>query len=453
MNRPVSGGEREYLDYAYKKPKALLSFAFVQSTVWLVRPGASAAVGVAFGQYMVYAIFGSEREILESGSEFVINNKAWIERGFGTFCVVFSACVHGLAPKLGMTIQNGLSVLKLGVLILLLLTGIIAATGLTSLPRADNYSDIFAGTRVDANAYSSALLAAFFTFDGWNNLNYSLDELIDPIRNLPRAALSAVCITSFLYISAVISYFLVIPIVDIDTKSSVLAAQFFTMTMGETVGKHVIPVFISLSAFGSVMCMTFGASRIIFSATREGFFPFRDYLGATTSSGAPIGGLMLHMTMSLILMLGPPPGSIYQFLIALSVYPAWCFYALTVIGLLYLRFKEPDTLRPFKSFWITNVIFVCVCIFIIFFPFVPPDELPTNGIPYYLHALIGLSWILLCIPIWYFQVELPRKTQAAEEEPLKGQPQKKREGFSHVVDVMHSYSPTLISEDETKLFL
>jgi hypothetical protein len=31
--RPVSGGEKEYLDYAFKKPKKMLSYMFVTSAV------------------------------------------------------------------------------------------------------------------------------------------------------------------------------------------------------------------------------------------------------------------------------------------------------------------------------------------------------------------------------------------------------------------------------------
>ncbi len=33
VHRPVSGGEKEYLDYAFKKPKQMLSYMFVTSAV------------------------------------------------------------------------------------------------------------------------------------------------------------------------------------------------------------------------------------------------------------------------------------------------------------------------------------------------------------------------------------------------------------------------------------
>jgi amino acid transporter len=370
--------------------------------------------------------------------------------------IVFTTCVHGLAPKWGIAIQNALSLMKIAMLMLVLVTGIIAATGLTSMPRASNYANTFTGTTSDANAYATALLNAFFTFDGWNNLNYSLDELIDPIKNLPRASMSAVAITGTLYTTAVISYFLVIPIDQIDTKTAILGGQFFTMTMGATVGQRIIPVLIGLSSFGSVMCTTFGASRITRSAALEGYFPCAGFFGKLNKQGAPIGGLTLHLCVTLVLMLGPPPGEIYSFLINLAAYPAYIFYGLTVVGLLVLRIREPDTPRPFKSYWIPNVLFVAMCVFLTFFPFVPPAGPATSSIPYYLHALIGISWLVLCMPWWYLQVIIfGGKKKAAEKmidnSVLAGSGSPKKSNTDHVMDVVHSYSPTLFSEDDSKL--
>lgn len=61
-----------------------------------------------------------------------------------------------------------------------------------------------------------------------NNLNYSLDELKNPIKLLPKCAFSAIALTSVLYIGCCISFFVGVPLDVIDPKSAVLAAQFFT---------------------------------------------------------------------------------------------------------------------------------------------------------------------------------------------------------------------------------
>ena len=116
------------------------------------------------------------------------------------------------------------------------------------------------------------------------------------------------------------------------------------------------------------------------------------------------------------------------------------FYGATVVGLLYLRFTRPETVRPLKSSWITNILFLAVCLFITVIPFVPPKEY-TSSIPYYLHSLIGIGFVLLCVPWWYFQVGRKKISpdETEREEFLKS---------SKYEDGLHSYySPTLVMDD------
>jgi amino acid transporter len=244
-------------------------------------------------------------------------------------------------------------------------------------------------------------------------LNYCLDELIDPIKNLPKAALTGVAITSTLYIFATLSFFVVVPKDMIDVKTALLAAKFSTMAMGPTIGQRILPVFIALSAFGSGMCMAFANSRIILAASRDGYLPYAHVFGVTTGKGAPIAGLLLNMVVSLVWMLAPPPGPVFKFLVELSCYPKWIFYGLSVGGLLYLRFVKPNISRPFKSFWISNLLFIAVAIFLTVFPFVPPAQPDSSGIPYYLYAVLGAGFIILCIPWWAYQ--MPKKESIADD--------------------------------------
>jgi amino acid transporter len=439
--RPVSGGEKEYLAYAFPNTRGLFAFMFTQARVFLVGPGCSSALNVAFGEYCLYALFGSKSFIMENSADYPFLSQyfEWVCRGIGVIAILFQTMVHGFAPRIGVKIQDALSMMKILLLCLVLIIGITASTGLTSMQRASNFVSPFEGTKSDPNALSGAFLKALFTYDGWNNLNYSLDELIDPVRTLPRATFSAVGITAILYIAAVTSYFLVIPSEDIDPKSAILAGTFFKITMGEVMGQRIIPFFIGLSAFGSSMCTTFGVSRVTESAAREGYFPFSSKVSYKTKDGAPLGGLVLHLIMTLILMLAPPPGEAFNFLINLACYPEWIFYGLTVFGLLYMRFTRPDAKRPIRSPWVTNIVFLLVSFFIVVIPFVPP-AVYESSIPYYLHALIGFGFCIFCVPWWYIQVVLLSKPD--KDYILSDDIDKYEDGI-------HSYySPTLITTDD-----
>ena len=50
-----------------------------------------------------------------------------------------------------------------------------------------NFKDSFKNTSTSSSEYAFALFKIFWAFDGWNNLNYAVGELRDPVKNLPRA--------------------------------------------------------------------------------------------------------------------------------------------------------------------------------------------------------------------------------------------------------------------------
>ena len=102
-----------------------------------------------------------------------------------------------------------------------------------------------------------------------------------------------------------------------------------------------------------------------------------------------------------------------------------------------MRFSNADAIRPLKSSWLTNIFFLAICVFITVIPFVPP-EVHESSIPYYLHALIGIVFVLLCIPWWYFQIgrSIHSPVQNSDIDTT-----------AKYDNTLHTYySPTLISE-------
>ena len=152
----------------------------------MVRPGQSAAVNIAFGQYLMYAFVGSYQQVLESGNTELASWYETYVRCIGVVGILFTTGVHFFSPKLGIRIQDMLTTIKSTLLLCVVLLGGIALCGGTLAPKTSNFEAPFKGTTTSSNAYAAGLFNIFFAFDGWNNLNYCLDELIDPIRNLPR---------------------------------------------------------------------------------------------------------------------------------------------------------------------------------------------------------------------------------------------------------------------------
>lgn len=60
----------------------------------------------------------------------------------------------------------------------------------------------FQGTIDNPGSYATAIYYVVYAYGGWYNLNYVIDELKDPIKNLPRCAVTALSLTTVLYLLA-----------------------------------------------------------------------------------------------------------------------------------------------------------------------------------------------------------------------------------------------------------
>lgn len=60
-----------------------------------------------------------------------------------------------------------------------------------------------------------------WAYDGWNNLNYVTEELINPYRNLPLAIIYGIPIVTLCYVLVNISYLTVMSPIDILTSDAV----------------------------------------------------------------------------------------------------------------------------------------------------------------------------------------------------------------------------------------
>ena len=308
--RPVSGGEKEYLEYAFPKVKKLFAFSFTQTMVWLMRPTACAADSISFGQFIIYSFTGQ-----------FDGNNYWTARLLAIFCISFTTFIHGYYPKMGIWIQDALTMLKISVLIFTIIIGMLAAGNVGSLRRADENFVGGNSTSVDASSVASAFLQMSFAYDGWNNINYSLDEVIDPVKNLPFISLSSISIVSFLYIFSTLSFFLVVPKSTLTENSTVIAADMFKIALGDFWGQRLMPFLIGCSSFGSVMCMAFGVSRVTLAAAQEGYFPLSisDRLGKLNSKNGPISALILNCCITTLLILIPSQSAYQVFFLIILI--------------------------------------------------------------------------------------------------------------------------------------
>ncbi|KAB8446269.1 hypothetical protein FH972_025249 [Carpinus fangiana] len=353
---PRSGGEKNYLERVYRRPKLLATCVLLSQMILL---GFSSGNSLAFGRYLLYASGSTEGD-------------GWKARGIGVVCITFSVLLHGILPKWGIRLFNVLGVFKIVILFFIVFSGFAALAGHRRVPNPHNFDNAFhlgVGENYGgggAYAYATAILRVVYSYKGWENANYVLSEVKNPQRTLKIAAPLAVAGTTILYTLANVAYFAAISKEDLAASEVIVAGLFFRNVFGDNAGTKVLPVFVALSNLGNVLA------------------------------------LFLHWAITVIVLLAPPAGPAYEFIVDLYTYPGAWINAFVAAGLLYLQYKKSEKwTSPFHSFLPVTVLYVLVNMFLAITPFIPPTG-PTdpNGYPYYVFPIVGVGVLLAGAFYW-----------------------------------------------------
>ncbi|KAL4928866.1 high affinity methionine permease [Aspergillus undulatus] len=394
---PKNGGEKNYLEYVYKKPKFLATAMFAAYAVLL---GWAASNSVVFGQYILNA---AEVEV-----------DRWNQRGIGLACITAAFLIHGFALKWGLRLQNFLGIIKLIIVLIIVVTGWVALAGHTRIETPDNFRNAFEGTTGSGYGIVMALYNVIWSFIGYSNANYALSETKNPTRTLKIAAPIAIGSVGVLYMFCNIAYFAAVPKDQMLESGQIVAAVFFGNMFGARAEK-VMSVFVALSAFGNVLSVIFSQGRIVQELGREGVLPFSKLWASNKPFKSPAAGLFEHWVVSIIIMLAPPPGDAYNFLVNLISYPLAIVNVFVSAGLIYIyltRARNFPNWSPGIKATLPVTIFFCLSnIYLVIAPYIPPSEGQSvyEELPYYLHCVVAIG-IFAAGAVYYlvWAVILPR---------------------------------------------
>lgn len=408
---PRSGGERVYLECIFKKPRMLATCIFMAYVVLL---GFSTPNCIVLGEYAMYAL--------------EIEANRWNVRIIAVAVVTLLCVIHARYQKLGLRIINVLGVFKMVILAIVIVSGVAGAfmgvgsstslltrrrlAGMDSFDLVSNahlgtarrnFSNMFEGSSTQPYDYAHALLKILYCFRGYSAVNSVLNEVRNPIPTLRIAAPVALSLVSVGYILANIAYFLVVSKEDFRSSGVVIAGHFFKNIFGEIIGENVLPLFIMISAFGNIAATSFAQARVNQELGKDGLLPFSGFFAGKSRWNGHTPGLFLHWLVSVIVIVVPPPGEIYNFLVDIGGYPVSVLSVVISLGLLYLQSSPSEHWQsPFRAKKIYTIIFAASNMLLLVLPWIKPAESKGDGrFPYYAYpatalAILGSGAIYWC---------------------------------------------------------
>ncbi|BEI82026.1 hypothetical protein CcaverHIS002_0211860 [Cutaneotrichosporon cavernicola] len=384
---PRNGGEKNYLEYLFRKPKFLATCAYAANGVLL---GWASGNSIVFGEYILRALNHSPDQ--------------WTRRIVAFMAITFCFLLHGTRVRWGLYLQNVLGMLKIGILLVVVVTGFFAFGGHLKVDKPDNFTNAFEGTTASASSFCLSLYNVIWSFVGYHNANFALSEVKNPKRTIRIAGPLAIGLVTVLYILANIAYFAAASKEEITGSGTLVASLLFHNVYGDKAARF-LDIFVALSALGNVLSVIFAQGRVNQELGREGVLPFSRLWASNKPLDAPLAGLALHWAVCLITILALPPGDAYNFVINTISYPLAVINATIAFGIVYLHFRPyADWKTPGWPAVVAAAFFGAANVFLLVVPFTPPPPggEPYATMPYYTHAVAG--WAIFGIGFIYWLV-------------------------------------------------
>jgi len=364
---PEAGGQYVYLGRAFTPA---IGFLYGWSAFLVINTASIAAIAVGFATYLGF---------FTPLTPFAIQVVA-------SLSIVGLTLLNTQGLRVGATVQNLLTVLKIGALLAIPLLALVLPGG-----SAENLQPLWpaGGAGTVALAAGPALVAALWAYDGWIESTYVGSEIRNPGRNLPLSIVLSTALVMLLYVIANLGYlFLLAP--GGVARSALVASDAMKVVLG-TGGALFIGIAILVSTLGANNGIVFTSARIPFAMARQGlFFGWASRLSSRTHS--PNITLLVQMGVAVLLTL---TGSYLQ-LTTYVVFVSFLFYALSAAAVLVLRRREPDLTRPYRAWGypITPVVFILFALYLVIDTIVQTPR----------ESAVGVGIVLLGLPAyWYWR--------------------------------------------------
>jgi APA family basic amino acid/polyamine antiporter len=311
-----------------------------------------------------------------------------------TGAILILSAINYLGVRPGALTQNVLTVLKLGALAVLIVTGLALSTG----PPVTGQLEPLAGRGV-LLAVGAALVPVLFAFGGWQQTNFVAEELIDPERNLPRALLAGVCIVVAVYLLSNLAYLRTLGIAGLARSNAPAADAMFAL-LGAA-GRTLIAAGIAVSTFGFLNLVILVSPRVYQAMARDGLF-FPSLARLHPRYRTPSAAILFQGVWAILLTLSGRYGDLLDYV----VFGDWIFFGATAATLFIYRARERRTADsgPLRfrmpGYPVLPIIFILAALYVV------AGSIASNPAS----AIRGTGLIALGVPVFLFWQRRKRPT-------------------------------------------
>jgi basic amino acid/polyamine antiporter, APA family len=350
---PGSGGSYRYLSEIYG-PRGLgklVSFLFIwQLSFSAPLSVASGAIGFAsYASYLVPAL--NVKYSARSWSVAVP-----LARSFEIRWSAGATTLIAIAVVLVAVFLLYRRITQVGWISRLLWLGVVATiawiivAGLTHFDRARAFSfpaGAFSLSRNFLLGLGSALLVSTYDYWGYYNVCFLGDEIKDPSRNIPRALLLSILLVACLYLLMNVSILAVVDWHEMlrmsDSGNQLYVVSIFMQRIYGAWAANLVTMLVMWTAFASVFSLMLGYSRVPYAAALDGNY-FKVFARVHPRYRFPHVSLLALAGAGLLFCFF----SLADVISALVVIRILLQFILQAVGVILLRWRQPELPRPFR---------------------------------------------------------------------------------------------------------
>lgn len=370
---PGAGGEYLFLSRLYNPLAGFLS-GWVSFIVGFSAPIAASAMG--FSEYMLKA-FPSLGAIAGEGA---LLSPGWISKIMSVAVILVFTTIHYRGIKTGARVQNILTIIKIGTMVVLIAAGFATGKGDTSH---------FAWTTGELNGFPGmktmglSLMWIMFAYSGWNAATYVGSEIRNPARTLPGSLLWGTLIVMVLYLG--VNALFVYSIHPEDMKGVIAVGALSTVRLfGQNAGT-LFALLIAFALFSSLSAFIIIGPRVYYSMARDGLF-FKAVSKVHPRFHVPSNSILLQSGIAILFVLSGTFDQILTYLgFSLGIFPL-----LAVAGVFLQRRRNPDAVR-LPGFPVPQILYLLAGLMILVLSYL---ERPME-------SSIALITVLAGVPAYY----------------------------------------------------